>query len=297
MSNSPVERAEEVQQRLAAALASANEAIARGPRVINGAHPNTDTAILHAALVVLHDATFGLLDALRAAREEKETLATCCPHPQSAHRYAPQIGPICDGCRNDPALKRRQYHPFGSDESATVVALKERLEQCERETLEEIDNRDHREDQITAIYHALGGTAEWSSECDLGEEALELAENIERPSREFAELSRENASLKARVAELEKWCDERDTIGAFERMLDSKFPDGNPAVSGATPASAPGSQTPGEAYLQCEYCHTTSPLYGPVGLGEMCRCNGGAYRFVHPAAGVSPEIPTSAPET
>lgn len=53
---------QEIRERLAAA----REVIARGPRVVNKAHPHTDTAILHAALVDVDGIAASLLDAFDA---------------------------------------------------------------------------------------------------------------------------------------------------------------------------------------------------------------------------------------
>lgn len=59
------------------------------------------------------------------------------------------------------------------------------LDREERAHLDTIDECDHRTGQIYAIYRALGGEHEWSNNHDLGDEALELAQELmlatERP--------------------------------------------------------------------------------------------------------------------
>ena len=76
---------------------------------------------------------------------------------------------------------------------ASHELLRAQLAEAEKAVGEEVDNRDLFEEQINAIYAALGGENEWSSEHDLGDEALELAEALRA---QVAEAARENVSLK-----------------------------------------------------------------------------------------------------
>jgi hypothetical protein len=67
---------------------------------------------------------------------------------------------------------------------AAVVAhfakMEAQLRDYERAVDEVMQERDHREEQIERIYAALGGTDEWSSLHDLGDDALMLAESAAR---------------------------------------------------------------------------------------------------------------------
>lgn len=68
--------------------------------------------------------------------------------------------------------------------NAKIVELEDKHEQ---EMIEVIKERDHREEQIDAIYEALGGTQQWSNLCDRGDDALELVASLESQLSEAKE--------------------------------------------------------------------------------------------------------------
>jgi regulator of replication initiation timing len=76
----------------------------------------------------------------------------------------------------------------------------------ENACLQVIDERDHREEQIDAIYEALGGEEEWSNVCDRGNDALELVEALKA----------ENESLKKELSSFnestEKLMEDNDSM-------------------------------------------------------------------------------------
>lgn len=72
--------------------------------------------------------------------------------------------------RNATTALRDAYEGVKSERDA----LASKLAESEKACLEVIDQRDHREEQVTRIYQALGGNDEWSNLHDLGDEALDL---------------------------------------------------------------------------------------------------------------------------
>lgn len=78
------------------------------------------------------------------------------------------------------------------------------LDREEAAHFQTIGDRDHREQQIAAIYKALGGEHEWSNLHDLGDEALELAQDLMADRSDTRIEVREEATLDA-VRKV--WCE------------------------------------------------------------------------------------------